>query len=277
MALFVQLDVNYPENHKIIEAGLDGTGLHAMALCVARRMEGDGWLSRAVLRRLGASDGLIDRLVDLRLFEVGEGGLLRPWGWLDRNPSQGAIAAMVATKRDSAKAGNHKRWGHDGSVSDCPTCNPSAQVVAECDSDGSHPESQCDPLGSPESESESEKTHTVTEPVPKLTPVPGSPSSADADGPADRFGDFWKLVPRKAARQDASKAWAKATRGRTGADPDLIIARWRTQLQVWAEERRPIDKHPHAATWLNGRRWEDDDLTRRPDDDDGDDLMRVRL
>ena len=83
MALFVQLDVNYPENHKIIDAGLDGAGLHAMALCIAKRMEADGWIPAGVLGRLGASTSLVEKLVDLRLFELRDDGQVRPWGILE--------------------------------------------------------------------------------------------------------------------------------------------------------------------------------------------------
>lgn len=158
MALFVQLDVNYPEHHKIIEAGLDGAGLHAMSLCIAKRMEADGWIPRGVLRRLGASDDLIDRLVDLRLFEVGDDGRVRPWGWLDRNPSQGAIDAIRATKAEAAKAGNHRRWGHEGPVDKCPKCYPNVQVVAGCDRIGSQAEKSAKRVRSPETETETETT-----------------------------------------------------------------------------------------------------------------------
>ena len=126
--LYVQLDTNWPDNHKIIDAGIEGAGLHAIVLCLAKRLETDGWVRRAVLYRQGATDDLIGRLVDLRLLEADE-GRVRPWGWLDRNPSQAAIAASRASKREAARRGNHSKWNHGGPFEDCPKC----QVIAGSD------------------------------------------------------------------------------------------------------------------------------------------------
>lgn len=147
--LFVPLDTNWPDHPKVIAVGLDGAGLHAAAMCIAKRLETDGVLHRAQLHRLGANDELIDRLVSHRLFDAVDDDRVRVHDWLDRNPSQGAIAADRTAKRASAMRGNHKRWGHPGEVEDCGICNPrngtSVQVVADCDRTGlvpeSHPES----------------------------------------------------------------------------------------------------------------------------------------
>lgn len=90
-------------------------------------------------------------------------------------------------------------------------------------------------------------------------------SSADADG----FDAFWKLWRRKVARQDAARAFQKAMRSKDAPTIDALLAAVRAQLGVWDREQRPLDKHPHAATWLNGRRWEDDALAvGEPQDDD---------
>lgn len=63
---------------------------------------------------------------------------------------------------------------------------------------------------------------------------------------------FWPRYPRKVAKADAEKAWFRL-------DPDdgligLILraldwqSRLTTEWQYW----------PYPATWLNGRRWEDE-------------------
>lgn len=81
------------------------------------------------------------------------------------------------------------------------------------------------------------------------------------DGAGVSFQRFWDAYPRKQARQDAEKAWTKAvTKGH--ADPALLRERLASQIQVWEAEGRPVDKYPYAATWLNGRRWEDEVLTQ---------------
>jgi hypothetical protein len=130
--LYVQLDTNWPDHHKIIEAGVDGAGAHAIVLCLGKRLEKDGWVRRAVLRRYGIDADLIDRLVSLELLEADD-VQVRPWGWLDRNPSQAAIEADRAAKKEAGRRGNHAKWEHPGPFESCPRCNPKPQVVAECE------------------------------------------------------------------------------------------------------------------------------------------------
>lgn len=141
--LFVKLDVAWVDHPKLIRAGMDGAGLHATACCIAKRGDSDGWIDRMLLHRYGATDDLIDRLLGLELLEA-EAEQVRPWKWLDRNPSQAAIAAKAASKSEAGKRGNHKRWGHPGAFESCPEC----QVVAGSDRYGS----QSDPKSSPETE-----------------------------------------------------------------------------------------------------------------------------
>lgn len=130
--LYVPLDVNWPDNEKIILAGLDGAGLHAVAMCLAKRLEQDGWVGRHLLHRQGATDELIERLIRLNLLEV-DGAKVRPWDWHDRNDSQAVIAAKRASKAEAGARGNHNRWQHPGRFEDCDKC----QVIAGSDRTGS--------------------------------------------------------------------------------------------------------------------------------------------
>ena len=84
--MYVPLDVNFPDDDKIIAAGLDGAGLYAQALCVAKRMEKDGRLTRVHLHRLGGTDALIDHLVQLDLLHD-DGEDVWITAWLDHNES----------------------------------------------------------------------------------------------------------------------------------------------------------------------------------------------
>ncbi len=72
------------------------------------------------------------------------------------------------------------------------------------------------------------------------------------------FDAFWQLYPRKVAKASALKAWKKAATSE--AIKDEIMARLTTQLPGWEKVRAGsgIGYIPHAATWLNGRRWEDE-------------------
>jgi hypothetical protein len=146
--LYVPLDTNWPDHPKIIRAGIDGAGLHAIVLCLAKRLEADGWVPRILLYRQGATDELIERLVDLDLLEM-RGDEVRPDGWLDRNPSQAAISARRASKAEAGKRGNHSKHGHSGTFEECGLCNPKAQVVAGSETVRSQAlavDEPCDPI-----------------------------------------------------------------------------------------------------------------------------------
>lgn len=68
------------------------------------------------------------------------------------------------------------------------------------------------------------------------------------------FADFWAAYPRKVARLEAEKAWRQVN------IPPLMLPRVldalaaQTASELWSDVRYI----PHAATWLRGRRWEDE-------------------
>jgi len=70
------------------------------------------------------------------------------------------------------------------------------------------------------------------------------------------FAEFWSLYPRKTAKLAAERAW-----NRLSPDEDLssviqqAIARQRKSEQWTCKGGAFV---PHASTWLNGRRWEDE-------------------
>ncbi len=68
------------------------------------------------------------------------------------------------------------------------------------------------------------------------------------------FFDFWQLYPRKVAKASALKAWKKAATSE--AIKDEIMAGLNAQLKEFM--RRGSEFIPHASTYLNGRRWEDE-------------------
>lgn len=70
------------------------------------------------------------------------------------------------------------------------------------------------------------------------------------------FDEFWQVCPRKVGKQNALKAWQ-----RINPDDDLratILAALERQaaLEQWKKDGGKYI--PHPATWLNGRRWEDE-------------------
>lgn len=93
-----------------------------------------------------------------------------------------------------------------------------------------------------------------------------TPSKAATRAAADAAGfeEFWKVWRRKADKHNAARAFTKAMRGPNAPTLELLIARARAQLDVWDREQRAITTHAYASSWLNARRWEDDELIATP-------------
>lgn len=69
------------------------------------------------------------------------------------------------------------------------------------------------------------------------------------------FEDFWQAYPRKTAKKDAEVAWRKLAPSAT-LQAELVAAVGRQKAcRQW--NRDGGQYIPYPATWLNGRRWED--------------------
>jgi len=68
------------------------------------------------------------------------------------------------------------------------------------------------------------------------------------------FNEFWSLYPRKVARKDALTAWNKLSTEKQEKAQKAISS----HLKMWAAECRLIQFTPHAASWLNAERFEDE-------------------
>jgi hypothetical protein len=79
----------------------------------------------------------------------------------------------------------------------------------------------------------------------------------------DDFPEFWAAYPRKVGKGQARKAYAKAVRI---APHDEIM--YGLSQQMPGMEAKETQFIPHASTWLNGERWQDEPEpcdTRNPD------------
>ncbi len=123
--LYVQLDANWPDNEKVMDAGWEGAGVHAGIMCLAKRLNSDGWVPLKMARRYLMPEAAITLLVELALLDIDDDGeRVRPHDWHERNPSKAAIAAKREAKVRAGKAGNHQRHGHFGEVETCRICYP---------------------------------------------------------------------------------------------------------------------------------------------------------
>lgn len=68
------------------------------------------------------------------------------------------------------------------------------------------------------------------------------------------FEDFWREYPRKTNKVAAFKAFKKVCKDRKMLAVLLSALAEHRKSKQWKTK----DYIPHAATWLNGRRWEDD-------------------
>jgi DNA-binding transcriptional ArsR family regulator len=97
----------------------------------------------------------------------------------------------------------------------------------------------------PESTRTSHSSEPVIEPKPMCT-----------DGAQDGFEKFWKLYPRKVNKAKAEAAWKKLK-----VTPEMFaviagaLAKQATSID-WLKSGGQFI--PHGATWLNGKRWEDE-------------------
>lgn len=93
------------------------------------------------------------------------------------------------------------------------------------------------------------------------TPQPPTPTPGDISTRAMRereeaaFGRFWSGYPRKIGKADARKAFAKAWRKLPPMDEEPILTGGLERAKAAWTDAQFI---PHAATWLNGERWQDE-------------------
>jgi uncharacterized protein YdaU (DUF1376 family) len=71
----------------------------------------------------------------------------------------------------------------------------------------------------------------------------------------DRFDEFWKIYPKKVSKESAKKVWLKIK-----PNDDLIVKITKAVKDQKLSEREQ-QFIPHAATWLNAKRWEDEVTT----------------
>lgn len=92
----------------------------------------------------------------------------------------------------------------------------------------------------------------------KPTKPTSSAAAKKASPPLDvaLFDEFWSIWPKKVAKRDAEKAWKKLAPD--AALFEAIKAGIRLWSNNWAWQKDGGQFIPNPATFLNGRRWEDE-------------------
>ena len=105
--------------------------------------------------------------------------------------------------------------------------------------------SQQEPSGNP--------AETEQKPSGKLT------KTKTKDSTSVGFTEFWKAYPNKTGKGAAEKSWQKQ-------QPDLatVLAAlaWQTKQDAWTKDQGKFI--PHPSTYLNQRRWEDEQPATKP-------------
>lgn len=70
------------------------------------------------------------------------------------------------------------------------------------------------------------------------------------------FARFWACYPRKVAKRQAKITWAKLRPDVDLVQTMLAALAWQSQLPSAVEEDGKY--FPHASSWLNGERWDDE-------------------
>ena len=75
-------------------------------------------------------------------------------------------------------------------------------------------------------------------------------------GESELFDEFWAAYPKHVAKKPARRAWDKLHADRDLLDALLTALEWQIRTEAW--QRDGGRYVPNPATWLNGRRWEDE-------------------
>lgn len=95
--------------------------------------------------------------------------------------------------------------------------------------------------------------------APAVKPTAPKPSYNHQEPPNDSFGRFWNAYPKKMAKGGAQKAWKKLKVAPSFLDTILMAIEKQKQSTNWKKDEGKFI--PYPATWLNGRRWEDETVS----------------
>lgn len=80
--------------------------------------------------------------------------------------------------------------------------------------------------------------------------------------PSEDFEVFWKAYPRRVAKAEARKAWAKLDPAEVTLETLLTALAWQREQDQWRKDGGQFI--PHPATWLRAERWADEPVEVAP-------------
>jgi hypothetical protein len=251
MGQWVKVDIGYFDNPKVVAVPPPARCLHLASICWSAQYRTDGRLPPHMIERLcayaGADRSHADALVLVGLWELQDSSDdYFVHDYLDYNTPSSEVEAKRSQSRDRVR--RYRERQASPQVSD--VTSPSSRVTSRV-TDGVT--NACVTPVEVEVEVDVEEN------------IPPTPRAVALDPPRRRarrkpgvydpeFLQWWALYPKGVGKRPAQEAWDKALQ--MGATPERLTA----ALQAALPELRKKDPQyiPHASTWLNQGRWEDE-------------------
>lgn len=95
--------------------------------------------------------------------------------------------------------------------------------------------------------------------IPPIVPQRDKPvEKPETNSFSESFNDFWKAYPKKVSKANALKAWNKLKPNDDLVREILSALEKHKMSSQWQKDNGQFI--PYPATWINGKRWEDDDM-----------------
>ena len=197
------------------------------------------WINRFI-----QCDGFADSMVKVGWLQITDTGIVFPD--FDRHNGQSAKArGLAATRKQKQRSTVTEQAGQLSRI--------------ERDKDVTR-----------EEKNREEKNRSNTPPPPAGEDGNGAPKEVEQDGHGsgqsgqmshesdlpEGFETFWKTYPRKTAKANALKAWAKLKPNAELISKIMQSVAYHCLCADWLKDDGQYI--PHPATWLNGKRWEDE-------------------
>ena len=101
-------------------------------------------------------------------------------------------------------------------------------------------------------------TDTVTDNIHPPPTSKGVTEASDKKELQERFDRFWAVYPKKTAKQGALSAWQKLKPDNELTEKILLALERQKKSVQWQRDNGQYI--PYPASWLNGRRWEDESV-----------------
>jgi len=240
---YIKVSTQIGEHYKILRTPREFRWAYIELLCYSARNLTDGYIP-AEYANLACTTEEIEALASNRLLGAS------PGGW--------QIHGYLEWQTDSELIEKRREAGRIGGVKSGETRRAKSKQNAKQSGPESkqtpHDRSTVKASASNPDELEVEEEVEVEE-LQLLSPTVPVDAGRTRHTYSPDFEAFWKAYPRRQAKGAAAKAYAKAAKS---VGRDALVA---AATRYASDPNLPKDrtKIPHAATWLNDERWNDDD------------------